>query len=139
MRAIVKTAVLWVVGLTLLLGLPAIGSAEPNFVAGKTYCGCTCVYSDSTGSGTGDLYWEKVGACSLANNRNCSYTNGSGTHRGRLTQCMECTANGIGGASCSVSSPLASMPGTISPGNATQGQPGTRLPVAPVAPLAPLR
>jgi len=141
MKAVVRPG-LWVLALTIFLTLPNSSSALPKFVAGKTYCGCSCAWGTGTNGGSGDLYWEKVGTCSLANGKKCSYTDGAGTHQGTLNSCMECQPDGNGGALCSASSPLAS--GAISPTSPAGmappvTQPGTtRLPAAPRAPLAPL-
>ena len=136
MRAIVIAVVAWTLGLAVLLGSPAVTLALSKYAAGKTYCLCTCYNANN--HQRADLGWEKVGACGLADGKNCSFTGDGGLKvSGKLQDCWQCTgdANGVCSAS-GKSSVLSSGMGV--PPAATLGQPGTTtVPTAPVRPVAP--
>ncbi len=101
MSAIGKVIVGSTVGLAILAGLLTSALALPKLKTGVTYCGCECSYRNKSGAWTsGNLYWEKVGACSLAENKACKYTDSTGTYAGTLRSCMDCQADAAGGILC---------------------------------------
>jgi hypothetical protein len=112
-QGIVKAFVVWIVGLAVLLGSSTVTLAlKKRFDPSKTYCGCHC----AGGGGSEELYWEKVGACSGANGKNCSYTGyGGKLVPGKLDSCMECKPDADGmGMLCSASG-VHMAPGGVSP------------------------
>jgi hypothetical protein len=89
MRIMVKAFLVGTVGMAVLFGSPAVTQALPKLVLGKTYCWCRC-YSKESGN-VQDLAWEKVGACSGANGKKCSFKRGGQTIQGKLEGCEQCT------------------------------------------------
>ena len=93
MRGMLKGFVVGTLGLAVLLGSSAVSLALPKLIAGKTYCMCGCYSKEG---GNRDLGWEKVGACSLANGKACSFTFGGKKVSGKLQDCSQCTADAQG-------------------------------------------
>ena len=89
MRAFVKGFVVWTLGLAVLLGSLGVSLARQR-VKGSLGCSCACQWGGGVGGCTGDLYWDKVGECSGAEGKNCSYTQNGKTYKGKLADCMEC-------------------------------------------------
>ena len=100
------------VGLTVFFGLSGVSLAlQKKFDPSKTYCGCQCTGAHDHA----DLYWEKVGACSGANGKACSFNSsieGGNLVPGKLSNCMECKADASGGLLCGGRS---IAPGTVLP------------------------
>lgn len=129
-QRIVKLSVVWVLGLTVLLGSAAIAMALVKFEPGKTYCYCSC----RSGGGVKGLYWERVGACGGANGKNCSFKNPIGqTEQGKLDSCQKCDSNSIGGFSC-VPEAMSQEFGGMSKGGDSR-DPGTVRPPGQTAPV----
>jgi hypothetical protein len=116
MRAIVKVFVVGTLGLAVLLGSSAVSLALPKLIGGKTYCLCTC-FSKQTQQRE-DLGWEKVGGCSGANGKACSFTSGGKKVSGELLGCWQCTADANSGCTASGASAYRAPGGlTVAPGD----------------------
>jgi len=87
---IVKSFVVWTVGLSVLLASSGVSLALPKIRGGHTYCKCAC--QNSTG-GYATLYWEKVASCGLTG-RSCTFNNPKDNNQlesGTLKGCEQCT------------------------------------------------
>ncbi|GEM_PF-5673971 len=128
MKTTVNVGVISILGVVVLLGSLAVTFAKPRFQVGKTYCQCACRW----GSGSGNLYWEKAGACSLADGKSCTYKDYLGDHKGTLDSCLECKPYSETGVVCGgrqIQAPdgqIVAPPGDIAPPRPTAPPGGDR-------------
>jgi len=84
MRGIAKVFVVGTLGLTVLLGAPAVSVAQR-----ATLCECTCWYSGAGGKATSaEATFSTDGSCSIHNGRTWDCKDNAGAlHKGRLAAC----------------------------------------------------
>ncbi len=97
MQANVRGFVVGILGLAVLLAVPAVSLARPkNWGPGSTMCLCSC----EAENGGNVLSWQKVATCAV-NGRACKYTphEGGDLVNGTLRACQECKVD-AGGSNC---------------------------------------
>jgi len=89
MRAIVRGLAAGTVGLAVVVGHAAVGSAAPPDLTAYDRCVCTCYSKDASK----DLESRDVRHCQL-NGRDCTFTRNGVKYKGKLDNCSLCKRGG---------------------------------------------